>query len=269
MLDILITTVIKRPYVLAFLLSYLFISTLSRGWIRTIIYLIIGYTIAWSSEVLSINYGFPYGLYYYVYENLQGEWLNTGVPVWDSVSYVFINYAGLCLAIFALKNETPRDEWIRSLNPISLLKLIALAAFLVTALDIVIDPLAHQGEKWFLGHIYYYAYPGMYFDVPISNFMGWYLVAFAINGCGIFMERLLPLKTPLIQRSGLHDWIVKFGGVGLYYGIYAFNLFIALYLKNTALIIASLAWGLITMGVVLWTIRQRRPQEKPLKQVTP
>ena len=49
-------------------------------------------------------------------------------------------------------------------------------------LDVVIDPLAVRGERWFLGHVFYYPEGGVYFGVPLSNFVGWALVGWAIVG---------------------------------------------------------------------------------------
>ncbi|MGC2425087.1 MAG: carotenoid biosynthesis protein, partial [Nitrospirota bacterium] len=55
-------------------------------------------------------------------------------------------------------------------------KIIMLGAFLMTLLDVVIDPLALRGDRWFLGKIYYYPTPGPYFGVTIENFVGWFFV---------------------------------------------------------------------------------------------
>ena len=46
----------------------------------------------------------------------------------------------------------------------------------MTWLDVVIDPLTVHGERWFLGRIYYYPEGGIYFGVPLSNFVGWFVV---------------------------------------------------------------------------------------------
>ena len=61
---------------------------------------------------------------------------------------------------------------------------VMLAAVLFVTLDIIIDPLALRGYRWFLGQIYGYPEPGIYFGIPLSNFAGWLLV-------GIIMIALL------------------------------------------------------------------------------
>jgi uncharacterized membrane protein len=40
-----------------------------------------------------------------------------------------------------------------------------------------VDPLSVMGDRWFLGKIFWYDPPGPFFGVPISNYLGWYLVA--------------------------------------------------------------------------------------------
>lgn len=217
----LLYTVLKRPYVFCFLLVFLFLSIRRRGIFKTLVFLITGYFIAWLSEWCSINFGFPYGTYHYVYENLKGELLNHGVPVWDSLSYVFLCFAGLELVEF-VRGPTGR-------NVKCILQNTFLSALFVTLLDVVIDPVAHLGRYWFLGEIYFYPHPGIYFDVPFSNFAGWFLVAFLING--IYLSWDGGSKNPPCL-----------GGVLLYFSILVFNTAIAIFLKQWALVLADLFW---------------------------
>lgn len=236
--EIFTTTLLHRPYVAAFLLAYLFIAWRSAGPVWTMLYLCTGYSIAFASEYLSINYGFPYGWYHYVYENLAGEWLNHGVPVWDSASYVFMNFAGLGTARIVL------SEWDLD-SPRGKVLWLLLSAMLVTLLDVVVDPVAHQGEKWFLGRIYYYPEPGFYFDVTLANFAGWYLVSLAINGVGILLpQRLLDFNISAL----LH--VNAFLILGLYYGIFAFGLGIAISLQHWTLVACDLGWIGLTVGIL-------------------
>lgn len=245
MTEILITTVLKRPYVVAFLLSYLVIAWRVAGLKWTLAYLFLGYGTAFASEYLSINFGWPYGWYAYVYENLQGEWLNHGVPVWDSVSYVFMNFAGLGAAYLALGSPvrpTPKQK----------LALVCYAAFFVTLLDVVVDPAAHMGEHWFLGKIYYYPDPGFYFDVTLANFAGWYLTSLAINAVGVFA-----LDFP--ARQNLNSFWHKAAVLGLYYGIFAFGLAVAVYLGQWPLVACDLFWIALTAALIRRGCQNRQP----------
>lgn len=239
---VLLTTLIKRPYVFAFLIAYIVIAWRCTGGFWTLLFLLLGYDLAFFSEYLSINYGIPYGWYVYRYEALRGEWINHGVPVWDSVSYVFMNFAGLCAAWSAIGGKKGIEK------PFGKIKLWLLAALLVTLLDVVTDPLAHMGERWFLGKIYFYPNPGFYFDVTFANFVGWYITSLAICGMGIAL-----LKFPkVLQWTGQNAFL----SLGLYYGIFAFTLGITIYLQEWLLVLCDLFWIGLTIILVKRGYRQ-------------
>ncbi|OVE82614.1 hypothetical protein BVY03_00440 [bacterium K02(2017)] len=231
MLETLITTIIKRPYVLMFLISYVFIAIRVTNIKWTSLYLVAGYSIAFLSEFTSINYGYPYGWYFYKYENLMGEWLNNGVPVWDSVSYVFMCFSGLYTARYILGSQQNK------------LKLILLSAVLVTILDIIIDPVSHMGKRWFLGEIYYYPQPGFYFDITFANFCGWFLVSFLINSTGVYLLKF----DQLCKSTPLNNFL----GIGLYFGIFGFGLIIAIYLQEIYLVLCDLGWLYLVLVIML------------------
>lgn len=183
------TSLIHRPYVFIFLAAYLFLSWLRLGPLRLILWLILGYTIALLSEVSSINNGFPYGEYHYFYENLKGELLIAGVPFFDSLSYVFLTFAGFSMAEFILESKGG-ELWT-----------VFLGAILTTALDVIIDPIATLGDKWFLGQIHWYAHPGEYFGVPLTNFGGWFLVSLTIIGSNVILWKVFLSPLPIRNNA--------------------------------------------------------------------
>lgn len=178
----LLTSIVNRPYVFIFLAAFLFLGWRFFGWRRTILWLVVGYAIAWVSEVSSINNGFPYGEYHYVYESMPGELIVAGVPFFDSLSYPFLTFAGFATAVFILGRRHANGTAAS----------IFLGALLTMLLDVIVDPTSTMGERWFLGEIHYYAYPGWYFGVPLTNFGGWFLVALAIIACNAGLWRILP-----------------------------------------------------------------------------
>ncbi len=226
-----LTTLEHRPYVFVFLICFLIFATLQFGWKRMLIFLGVGWVVAFASEVSSIRNGFPYGDYQYVYENLKGELLLWGVPLWDSLSYTFLAYASYSTALLLTlslwgegQGEGGRSSW----------KTLLLMVILMTGIDIIIDPLTALGDQWFLGRIYYYPHGGIYFGVPLSNFFGWALVAFIIGFIFQKIDRCLNPFTP--ASNGLRAYL----GTLLYLGVYFFNWSITLYLGLWKLAVADL-----------------------------
>ncbi|MHC4268541.1 MAG: carotenoid biosynthesis protein [Planctomycetota bacterium] len=63
--DLLISTVLLRPYVFVLLGFYLFAGVLQLGLKRIIAFTLLAYTIAFVSEYASTRIGIPYGFYHY------------------------------------------------------------------------------------------------------------------------------------------------------------------------------------------------------------
>jgi uncharacterized membrane protein len=183
LLDIAVGTFTMRPYVFVFFGAYLLACVPHVGWRRTTTFTVSGYLIAFASEWLSINTGFPYGWYYYIDTTSSKELWVAGVPFFDSLSYVFLAYCSYATALFIL---SPLKSWRWNLATLETcairrsLSALVLGAFLQTFLDIVVDPVALQGRRWFLGQIYGYRENGIHFGVPLSNYGGWLLTSFCL-----------------------------------------------------------------------------------------
>ncbi|MCL5023640.1 MAG: carotenoid biosynthesis protein [Nitrospirae bacterium] len=217
-------TVVLRPYVFAFLLVYLFGCSLHLGVKRALAFCIAGYLIAWASEYSSIHNGIPYGPYYYIEETKGKELWVLGVPFMDSLSYVFLAYASYSVALMVTSPATARGKILYLLETKKIRRSLStriFAAFFFVYLDIIIDPVALLGDRWFLGRIYGYPEGGVYFGIPISNFIGWLIVGFVMIYALQKIDRLLD-GTP--DRSGYkYAWRYLIGP-GLYLGVMAFNL---------------------------------------------
>jgi len=180
-LHIAIGTIAMRPYVFAFFAAFLLACVPHVGWKRTLTFTAVGYLIAFASEWLSINTGFPYGWYYYIESTRNRELWVAGVPFFDSLSYVFLAYCSYSTALLIL---SPLKAWRWNLVTLETRRIrrslaaLILGAFLQTFLDIVIDPVALQGRRWFLGQIYGYPTNGIHFGVPLSNYAGWLVTSF-------------------------------------------------------------------------------------------
>ncbi len=225
MVSLLLGTVWLRPYVFIFLGAYLLLATWHLGLGRALAFLILGYLVSWAAELCSITWGFPFGEYLYIPATQGRELWVAGVPFMDSLSYVFLAYASYTLALAAL-GSLSRESRFRLEEADSLRGATGpwiLGAVLMVTLDIVIDPLALRGYRWFLGQIYGYPEPGVYFGIPLANFGGWLLVAL------VLIRILQYLATRLPARPWWDRGRRRFAGQGLlgplfYLGILGFNL---------------------------------------------
>ncbi len=225
-------TILLRPYVFAFLTIYLAAAAAHLGWRRTLLFLPLGYSLAWLSEYSSIHWGFPYGDYFYIPSTLDRELWVSGVPFMDSLSYVFLAYCSYAMALFILSPLLLTKNRVVILETHHLRRsrqTLILGAFLFVLLDIIIDPVALRGDRWFLGQIYGYREAGFYFGIPMSNFGGWLLVGAAM----IALLQVLAARRSLEPTKA--SMLAGIPGIGLlgpllYAGVLAFNLAVTLWI---------------------------------------
>jgi uncharacterized membrane protein len=231
-MDLLLGTVALRPYVFAFLALFLVAGARDLGWRRTLGFAGCVWPVAWLAEFSSTRTGFPFGLYRYTGATRGQELFIADVPFIDSLSFTFLAYAAFCLARVALAAR-------RAPRPV----VAIVAGVLMMALDVVIDPLAVRGDRWFLGQIFFYATPGFYFGVPLANFAGWVLVGAV--GVGLYLA-LAP------DPSGRLVW----GGVALYYGVLGFNLAMTIWIDEALLAVIGAAIHVVVASVV-WSLHRK------------
>lgn len=253
-LELLLHTVWLRPYVFVFLVVFLAMAVPAWGWRRTLVYSVMGYALAWGAEYSSIHNGFPFGRYDYISTpTLDKELWVAGVPFMDSLSFVFLSFAGLQMARLALQPlaHGPLGRWdLRWADPARPMgwHTWALGGFLTMAMDVVIDPVALQGDRWFLGGIYSYPNGGQHFGVPLSNYGGWALLALAIIGLLLVVDRWFIRRLCGEWRGYPADAVV---GAGLFVGVLVFNLAITFAVGETVMGLAGCAWSVLIAGPIL------------------
>jgi putative membrane protein len=258
-LRLLLGTVTLRPYVFVFFAAYLFLAITHIGWKRTALFTALAYLIAflceWSSAVAAT--GFPFGLYHYIDQTSHRELWIAGVPFMDSLSFTFLSYVSWELATMILGRvhagwrdvQVLNAEQTRRLWPTALL-----ASFLMMYLDIIIDPVALQGDRWFLGKIYYYPDGGSYFGITVANFLGWYFVCFVIIRSFVWLERLIFSRAEGVA-SGVRSYRYKaLGPVGLYFGVLGFNLFMTFWIGERMLGVVGVIIVLPLILIILLTL---------------
>jgi uncharacterized membrane protein len=180
------------------------------------------------------------------------------VPFFDSLSYVFLTYCSYATALFVLapvkrvKGDLVLLETSRLRRSFSVL---LLGSLFQVFLDIVTDPVALQGSRWFLGRIYGYREAGAHFGVPLSNYLGWWLVS-----------ALLIAALQLIDRFGVPD--KRPSGVGaapcrslygpfLYLCVIAFNLTVTFYIGENLMALTGIFIFTLPVVMALLLFRQK------------
>ena len=161
-------------YVGASLIFVVWHAVLTKGWKRSLVMFGLSFLVAFSAEALGVNFGLVFGRYYYT--RALGIAV-LGVPILAALSWEPIVYAAFCLSdMLAARGEKPASPVRKSYS----IWAAIIGALATTAWDLMIDPIAvSQGWwVWVKGGSYL---PYVAHGVPITNFMGWLVVAFVIN----------------------------------------------------------------------------------------
>jgi putative membrane protein len=226
-----ISLLTERPYVVAFFITFVVVAWAERGWQRMLVWLMTGTFIGWLAEFSSTRNGFPFGHYTYREGNFPDElWLG-GVPLFASISFAFLTYFGYSVACTLLSRlERRRSDIQRVVDPRvdGSIRVLLLAAALTTWVDTVIDPVTHLGRYWFLGDLYIYETAGQHFDVPLSNYAGWFLVSAGIVLVNQFADGVL--RALGVPASGFYLPFKPFWALGTLLADFVFMLGVTVYL---------------------------------------
>jgi uncharacterized membrane protein len=243
-------TVVHRPYVYAFFACFLAFALYQLGARRTLTFAVSTWLIAFGCEYSSTHNGFPFGPYSYFDATRTRELWILNVPFWDSLSFVFLSYFSFVLAAALLspREALARRSWPGLAHPAAPL----VGGLVMMLLDVVIDPVALQGEKWFLGRIYEYPYRGFYFGVTAANFAGWFFVGAASQSAFQAAVRVLPwCRGPWRAVHPRFVWAVY----AVYAGVFGFNLAMTIVIRDHALAAASAAVIAVTLSSLAWRFR--------------
>jgi uncharacterized membrane protein len=118
-------------------------------------------------ELMGLHWGIPFGGTYRYNEYLKPI-LPGGIPLFIPFAWYVIAYASLVyLRRFITDNQKPLNKRLLVLKAV-------VCAILLTAVDLVLDPLATNVETWV------WFKTGPYFGIPTWNFIGWFIVGFVI-----------------------------------------------------------------------------------------
>lgn len=266
---LLIKTILLRPYVFLFLAVFVFSAKRLLGWKRTGLFFAITWITAFLCEFSSTRTGIPFGWYHYTGSTVGQELYLSNIPFMDSLSFTFLLYASYCLALFFLLpvHDVSMVEWPGSARTsITALvwdpkvrtsrSVLGLTVLFFAFIDMVIDPLALRGDRWFLGKIYYYPDPGIHFGVPVTNYIGWAIVGLiALTGYSLLDHRLQSIRQESPANRPMTGEILL--GCGLYYGVLLFSLAVTFWIGEALLGMTGVLIYLPITALMLLRLRGR------------
>ena len=265
-MDYAIAMLVHRPYVVTLVLTFMIMATAERGWLRMLVWLVVGTFLGWLSEYTSTRTGFPFTFYDYYPSNFSNELWISNIPLFASLSFASLTYFGhsLTYTLFSpLKLGAQGVERIENQKLMLSLKVALWACLLVSWSDFVIDPVTHLGEYWFLGKIYMYVpgdfgwlapiynhlTPAWHFDVPIGNYVGWLITCFTIIFVNQWIDAWLLSQgiehKPAFKLPHLCLW-----SLGYYLGNFLFILCVNIYLCLNPAVPPEKHLGLILLNTI-------------------
>jgi uncharacterized membrane protein len=212
-------TLILRSYVFLFLGVALTVAVRLMGFTRTAVFFFTTWIVAFVCEFSSTRTGIPFGWYFYNDSTRGQELYISNVPIMDSLSFTFLLFASYCVSIILFSSRRLSYDLAIRTSP----RILAVSTLLFMLIDVVIDPVALRGDRWFLGKIYEYPQPGLHFGVPLMNYVGWAVVGVIALGLYQQIDRRMRDHPARQDYQRMQANLLLVGGA-LYYVVLAFNL---------------------------------------------
>src|SRR5438132_1997157 len=249
-------TVLLRPYVFVPLTLALAISVYLMGRTRTTIFFLVTWMVAFACEFSSTRTGIPFGWYFYNDSTRGQELYLSNVPFMDSLSFAFLLFGSYCVSLLLLSPSRQQGShlYIASSARQTSWSVLALSVLFFALVDVIIDPVALRGDRWFLGKIYYYSEPGAHFGVPIANYLGWAFVGLVALGLFRLLAHRLGALPPDANKAG-----PLLLGAALYFGIVIFNLAMSFWIGEPLIGWTGLIVYLPVSGLLWLKLAERAP----------
>jgi uncharacterized membrane protein len=164
----------KLPSELTLLTAFLALFSLLQAWYSlggrlTAAFFALSAAISWAYEQAGVATGLVYGAYHYT--DYLGSKLGH-VPLLIPLAWFMMIYPSYVLANLAIQSRptgTPPGAW-------PLLRLAVVSAVVMTAWDLIVDPLLSGPDA----RAWIWEDGGPYFGIPIQNYFGWLLTTFTV-----------------------------------------------------------------------------------------
>lgn len=170
------------------------------GWRRAVFLLGVVFLIGITFESIGVATGLIYGSYHYS-DRLGPKFLGL-VPYLIPLAWFMMTYPSFVIAekIMQPGKLTPWLKWFLT---------AALCAVIMTAWDLVMDPIMTLGQHWI------WEISGSYFGIPVQNFIGWWLTTFIAISIFLIVSAFVktaPIKSSVPERWAVYAYALIGGG---------------------------------------------------------
>ena len=164
-------------------------SVLHLGWKKALLLLVLTFTVSLLFESLGVATGWIYGPYHYT-DKLGMKFLDL-VPLLIPVAWFMMTYPSFVLATCLIRGS--QNHWTWRLG------VAGVGAVIMTAWDLVMDPMMVAGGHWV------WEEQGAYFGIPLQNFWGWWLTIFVTFFLFLSIAKIRPAnrKTSIRGIEGM------------------------------------------------------------------
>lgn len=223
-------------YILLGAVAMLVFGAVTLGRRKTAIFFAVATLLPLTAELIGTSTGWPFGPYEYT--DLLGSKILGKVPFTIPLSWFYMGFTAYLLAsaITGRLRLRGRTFWT-----------LALGAWLLMAWDLALDP-AMVRNKVFPFWMWYTH--GVYFGMPLQNFVGWWAVGFLFMGISrAFWRENAPANIPA--------WLP----LGMYLANMAFAMALSLSAGLWLPLVIAVTLGIIPATLALRSATSRRPSQ--------
>ena len=146
-------------------ITLIYHSVMVLGLYNALFFLLTCMFISLVNEIFGMKYGIPFGGIFKYNKKKNGP-IFLGVPIFILISWFGLIYMSFVFSIYFFNYQ---NHIIPDYNFFILLKFSLFPSALMMCLDIILDPIAVNEKRWVWNQ------PGSFYDIPLFNFIGWFL----------------------------------------------------------------------------------------------